>query len=275
MAYLKFALKLRVIARLLAILVQLIALAHITGALLPDSNDQDAFSGRHSKATLMSHYLHAPDSAGAEPGAGGRSRANFYGKSVNQRRHSELGDFDYSLPTDSSIDPEEQAHSSLEHNYKHKLHSDSGIEITNRSSENLDLNHDDVQQQQQRTHKKLLTRELIREACLMDRGSLRDEHINNSYLNHCSRYKLENMLSSELLMSIMHHDTGDCERLLDEFVQLDEVIEQFDKLFRNLLTRYNCHNGYSVKWSCEDCKVSRVLVRVILSLEEWDSSGME
>lgn len=57
-------------------------------------------------------------------------------------------------------------------------------------------------------------------------------------------------------MSIMHDSVEECDKILDEFIQLDELINQFDYLFKNLLTRYNCHNGYSVKWSCEDCKVS-------------------
>lgn len=104
--------------------------------------------------------------------------------------------------------------------------------------------------------KTLLTRKLIERTCHLDRGSLRSEQLNNTYLTHCSRYKLENLLSNEILMSIMHHDRGDCERILDEFVQLDETINQFDSLFIKLLSRYNCHNGYSVKWNCDDCKVS-------------------
>jgi len=113
-----------------------------------------------------------------------------------------------------------------------------------------------INQHYPRQMKTFLTRQRIRDTCDLDRGSQRNEYIDNSYLIHCSRYKLENLLSNELLMSIMHHDSGDCSKILDEFVQLDEVIGQFDLLFKNLLTRYNCHNGYSVKWSCEDCKVS-------------------
>lgn len=101
-----------------------------------------------------------------------------------------------------------------------------------------------------------LTRELIEQVCQLDRGSQRSEQLNNTFLTFCSRYKLENLFSNEILMSIMHHDSRDCEKILNEFVQLDETINQFDSLFIKLLSRYNCHNGYSVKWNCDDCKVS-------------------
>lgn len=101
-----------------------------------------------------------------------------------------------------------------------------------------------------------LNRRFVKEICELDRGSQRTEKLNDTYLNYCTRYKLENLLSSEILMSVMHKDSKECEHILDEFIQLDELINQFDHLFTNLLKRYNCNNGYSVKWNCEDCKVS-------------------
>lgn len=104
--------------------------------------------------------------------------------------------------------------------------------------------------------KEYLSHDLAEKACHLDRGCQRKDRLNNTYLSNCSRYKLENLLSNEILMSIMHDSSDGCYNLLDEFIQLDEVINQFDQLFKNLLTRYNCHNGYSVKWSCDDCKVS-------------------
>lgn len=104
--------------------------------------------------------------------------------------------------------------------------------------------------------KEYLSHALAEKACHLDRGCQRKDRLNNTYLSNCSRYKLENLFSNEILMSIMHDSSDGCYNLLDEFIQLDEIINQFDQLFRNLLTRYNCHNGYSVKWSCDDCKVS-------------------
>lgn len=104
--------------------------------------------------------------------------------------------------------------------------------------------------------KEYLTSQFAHRSCSLDRGSLRKDALNNTYLSYCSRYRLETLLSNEVLMSIMHRSSEQCEKLLTEFIQLDELINQFDRLFKNLLTRYNCHNGYSVKWSCEDCKVS-------------------
>lgn len=69
-------------------------------------------------------------------------------------------------------------------------------------------------------------------------------------------------------MSIMHDSTDQCERTLDEFIQLDEMIEQFNELFKKVLSRYNCHNGYSVKWNCDDCKVSASLYAK-LAWDDW------
>lgn len=106
--------------------------------------------------------------------------------------------------------------------------------------------------------KQFLNRDLIRRSCQIDRGTQRIEPLNSTYLTYCSRYKLEDLLSTEILMSIMHYDTRGCERVLDEFIQLDETINQFDTLVVRLLSRYNCLNGYSVKWNCGDCMVSRM-----------------
>lgn len=107
-------------------------------------------------------------------------------------------------------------------------------------------------------HRLRLTRDFIERTCHQDRGSQRNEQLNNTFLVYCSRYKLENLLSNGIFNSIMHKSSGDCKRILDEFIQLDETINQFDNLFITLLSRYNCHNGYSVKWNCDDCKVSCV-----------------
>lgn len=104
--------------------------------------------------------------------------------------------------------------------------------------------------------KEYLTHGIADEACRLNRGFDRKDRLNNTYLSYCTRYKLEDLLSNEVLMSMMHNSSATCDRIIDEFIQLDELINQFDRLFKNLLTRYNCHNGYSVKWSCDDCKVS-------------------
>lgn len=109
------------------------------------------------------------------------------------------------------------------------------------------------------TEKEFLNQELSEKACGLDRGCQRKDRLNRTYLTYCTRYKLENLLSNEILMSIMHDSSGECERILDEFIQLDTLINQFDGFFRTLLNRYNCHNGYSVKWNCEDCKVSSLI----------------
>lgn len=134
-------------------------------------------------------------------------------------------------------------------------HSQHDAQHIHREQDNNNLEQPSLGQfpDQERTY---ISREYVREVCKLDRGSQRSEPLNNTYLNYCFRYKLENLLSNEILMSIMHRDSDDCERILGEFIQLDGMINQFDHLFKKLLTRYNCQNGYSVKWSCEDCKVS-------------------
>lgn len=104
--------------------------------------------------------------------------------------------------------------------------------------------------------KEYLDHHLADKACRLDRGCSRKDRLNNTYLSYCSRYKLENLLSNDILMSIMHDSSEHCDKILDEFIQLDEMIDQFDRLFKRVLSRYNCHNGYSVKWSCDDCRVS-------------------
>lgn len=101
-----------------------------------------------------------------------------------------------------------------------------------------------------------LSLDLANKACSLDRGCQRKDRLSNTYLSLCTRYKLENILSNDMLDSIMHDSPRDCRRVLDEFLQLDELIGDFYRSFKSLLTRYNCHNGYSVKWTCEDCKVS-------------------
>lgn len=108
-------------------------------------------------------------------------------------------------------------------------------------------------------NKQSLNNLIANEACKLDRGSQRKDRLNETYLNYCNRFKLENLLSGKILMSIMHDSSQRCEKILNEFIQLDELINHFDNLFANLLTRYNCHNGYSVKWTCEDCQVSVII----------------
>lgn len=108
-------------------------------------------------------------------------------------------------------------------------------------------------------NKQYLNIQLIIETCKSDRGCQRKDKLNETYLSYCNRYKLENLFSDKILMSIMHENSEQCQRILNEFIQLDELINHFDNLFANLLTRYNCHNGYSVKWTCEDCQVSVII----------------
>lgn len=161
---------------------------------------------------------------------------NFdHGHDSQQGKHQHFGPFD-----DKTLPSSNTSSTRSLYNYNDE------IEITSEHTSYHEYDSFDV--------KTNLTEKLINDTCKMDRGSQRMEKLNGTYLTFCSRYKSENLLSNEILMSIMHHDSQDCRRILKEFIQLDETINQFDDLFTKLLSRYNCHNGYSVKWNCDDCK---------------------
>lgn len=207
--------------------------------------------------SMISHRTMYDSSMSRNNGEGDTDYANYDSYGHNYQQHSSYSARD---------NDQHQKHLQSQDENQQLSEQESNQEHIKQSLYNQSTNNDRIlidqssQQQSQQPPKNFLTRDLIQEACDLDRGSQRNERINNSYLFHCSRYKLEDLLSNELLMSIMHHDSRDCAQLLDEFIQLDEVIQQFDRLFKNLLTRYNCHNGYSVKWNCEDCKVGEKIV---------------
>lgn len=113
----------------------------------------------------------------------------------------------------------------------------------------------------------MMDADFVRQTCSHNRGIERKDQFTNTYLTHCSRYKLENLFSNKILDSIMHEDSEPCTQILNEFIQLDATINQFDNLFIKLLSRYNCHNGYSVKWNCDDCKVSVARGLLVCSLQ--------
>lgn len=107
--------------------------------------------------------------------------------------------------------------------------------------------------------KEFLTNSLAEQTCNLDRGCQRKDRLNNTFLAYCTRHRLEWLFSNDVIDSIMHSSSHVCTQVLDEFIRLDEQINKFHESFITLLQRYNCHNGYSVKWTCNDCKVSSLL----------------
>lgn len=99
-----------------------------------------------------------------------------------------------------------------------------------------------------------LTEDWARRVCSRNRGAERRQMLANTFLRFCWRHRLINLLSSNSDMWIMHNSSSECQQILNDFIKLDEKIHYFDDLFTKLLDRYNCHNGYSVKWTCNDCR---------------------
>lgn len=44
--------------------------------------------------------------------------------------------------------------------------------------------------------------------------------------------------------------------ILSQLISLDETAYKFSCEFNSLVSRYNCQSGFSVKWNCDDCRVS-------------------
>lgn len=123
-------------------------------------------------------------------------------------------------------------------------------------SQNID-NDNDIDNDDHRLERdEYLDADIANRTCHQDRGVNRGKAVLNKYMNFCSRHKLEYLLSNEMLEAIRHNDSATCFNVIKEFIELDEVIKSYHEMFKRLLKRYNCHNGYSVKWTCEHCKVS-------------------
>lgn len=57
--------------------------------------------------------------------------------------------------------------------------------------------------------------------------------------------------------------------ILSQLISLDQTAYTFSCEFNSLVSRYNCQSGFSVKWDCDDCRVSHWLIlRLILRLTD-------
>lgn len=83
---------------------------------------------------------------------------------------------------------------------------------------------------------------------------LQRKRIELYHLKHCHR-PLSDVLSGSAWTQVR---TFDCSRLLDDLVTLEKIVYQLMCDYESLLARYNCDVGFSVNWSCQDCRVSVV-----------------
>ena len=87
-------------------------------------------------------------------------------------------------------------------------------------------------------------------------------HLLSQYhLKHCYRYPLLNVLSNNSLDLILgttstSYSSSQCNDVLTELVMLDHIVNQRLCEYDLLLNRYDCQTTWSVKWSCQDCRVS-------------------
>jgi len=99
--------------------------------------------------------------------------------------------------------------------------------------------------------------ESTKSICDSEKGVPRMMLLQKYHLKYCHRYPLVNVLSSDAWQSLLHSvNSRKCQQILSELEMIDNIVNQLICEYDALLERYDCQNGFSVKWSCNDCKVS-------------------
>lgn len=214
---------------------------HITGSsgnLGSDSSDYNYFKDNNPSEDSMDHSS---------------AKSNTNNNNNDQNNHDEI--------INRQISNNDDNNQQRNHNQDHSITNEPFIEPLPFDQLSNNLPDNEFQSEfTPLTDKEFLTSSLAERTCQLDRGCQRKDRLNNTYLSYCARHKLEHLFSNDVIDDLMHGSSETCERVLDEFIRLDEQINKFDESFKTLLQRYNCHNGYSVKWTCADCKVSFVIV---------------
>ncbi|KAK6644663.1 hypothetical protein RUM43_000931 [Polyplax serrata] len=83
-------------------------------------------------------------------------------------------------------------------------------------------------------------------------------------LRHCCEYKIIESLSQSLLERVLR-GKDECFRIIDSLVDVDNLAARVTCEFSGILSRYDCEQPYSVKFSCNDCLYSN---RLLSSLRE-------
>ncbi|KAL0281614.1 UNVERIFIED_CONTAM: hypothetical protein PYX00_002548 [Menopon gallinae] len=74
-------------------------------------------------------------------------------------------------------------------------------------------------------------------------------------LRHCCEYKIIESLSGTLLERVLG-GKEECYQIIDSLVDVDNLAARVSCEFTEVLSRFDCGQPYSVRFSCEDCKVS-------------------
>lgn len=93
--------------------------------------------------------------------------------------------------------------------------------------------------------------------CDSSQGVPRLRLLERFHLKYCNRYPLVNVLSSDAWKMLLHSIDGhQCENILSELEMIDNIVNQLFCEYDSLLERYDCQYGFSVEWTCNDCRVS-------------------
>jgi hypothetical protein len=93
--------------------------------------------------------------------------------------------------------------------------------------------------------------------CDSSQGVPRMRLLEQYHLKNCYRYPLVNVLGVDAWTMLFHSvNSHQCEQILSELQLIDNIVNQLVCEYDSLLARYDCQNGFSVKWTCDDCRVS-------------------
>ena len=107
----------------------------------------------------------------------------------------------------------------------------------------------------------VLTRDLSKEICGMQRAD-RIKMTRNVRLKFCSSYTLYSLISASdtARPCRVRGSHRDCHHCLDNLLlETDLAVQENISLFDDLLQRFDCDYQYSVKWNCNNCKVSHLV----------------
>lgn len=74
-------------------------------------------------------------------------------------------------------------------------------------------------------------------------------------LHHCCEHKLIESLS-EALLDKVYKGGEECTQILNSLIDVDNLAARVSCEFNEVLSRFDCGQPYSVRFSCDDCKVS-------------------
>lgn len=101
-----------------------------------------------------------------------------------------------------------------------------------------------------------LDEESVRSICDSTDWRARWKQLQHHHLKYCHRYPLVNVLSKDSKELVLYNDSEKCNDVLSELLMLDDIVHSRVCEYESLLARYDCQNNWSVKWTCEDCRVS-------------------